>query len=41
VRLFAHDYLDFDGAGKISGLRFAVDDARSRFARSREHFVLI
>jgi len=41
VRLFAHDYLDFGGAGKIPGLRFAVDDARSWFARSREHFDLI
>jgi len=41
VRMFAHDYLDFGGAGKIPGLRFAVDDARSWFARSREHFDLI
>ena len=41
VRLFAHDYPDFDGAGKIPGLRLAVDDARSWFARSREHFDLI
>jgi hypothetical protein len=41
VRLFAHDYRDFSGAGKIPGLRLAVDDARSWFARSHEHFDLI
>ena len=41
VRLFAHDYSAFGGAGKIPGLRLAVDDARSWFARSREHFDLI
>jgi hypothetical protein len=41
VRLFAHDYRDFSGAGKIPGLRLAVDDARSWFARSREQFDLI
>jgi hypothetical protein len=41
VRLFAHDYGDFSGAGKIPGLRLAVDDARSWFARSHEQFDLI
>jgi hypothetical protein len=41
VRLFAHDYAEFGGAGKIPGLRLVVDDARSWFARSREHFDLI
>ena len=41
VRLFVHDYPDFGGAGKIPGLRLAVDDARSWFARSRENFDLI
>jgi len=41
VRLFAHDYRDFSGAGKIPGLRLAVDDARSWFARSHEQFDLI
>jgi hypothetical protein len=41
VRLFAHDYADFSGAGKIPGLRLAVDDARSWFARSHEQFDLI
>jgi len=41
VRLFDHDYRDFSGAGKIPGLRLAVDDARSWFARSREQFDLI
>jgi hypothetical protein len=41
VRLFAHDYSDFSGAGKIPGLRLIVDDARSWFARSHEQFDLI
>jgi hypothetical protein len=41
VRLFAHDYRDFSGAEKIPGLRLAVDDARSWFARSHEQFDLI
>ncbi len=41
VRLFAHDYGDFSGAGKIPGLRLIVDDARSWFARSHEQFDLI
>jgi hypothetical protein len=41
VRLFAHDYRDFSGAGRIPGLRLAVDDARSWFARSQEQFDLI
>jgi hypothetical protein len=41
VRLFAHDHRDFSGAGKIPGLRLAVDDARSWFARSHEQFDLI
>jgi hypothetical protein len=41
VRLFAHDYRDFSGAGKIPGLRLTVDDARSWFARSHEQFDLI
>ena len=41
VRLFARDYRDFSGAGKIPGLRLAVDDARSWFARSHEQFDLI
>jgi hypothetical protein len=41
VRLFAHDYREFSGAGKIPGLRLAVDDARSWFARSHEQFDLI
>ena len=41
VRLFARDYRDFSGAGRIPGLRLAVDDARSWFARSREQFDLI
>ena len=41
VRLFAHDYRDFSGAGKIPGLRLVVDDARSWFARSHEQFDLI
>ena len=41
VRLFAHDYRDFSGAAKIPGLRLAVDDARSWFARSHEQFDLI
>jgi hypothetical protein len=41
VRLFAHDYADFGGADKIPGLRLVVDDARSWFARSSEHFDLI
>ncbi len=41
VRLFAHDYRDFSGAGTISGLRLIVDDARSWFARSHEQFDLI
>jgi len=41
VRLFAHDYADFSGFGKIRGLRLIVDDARSWFARSNEQFDLI
>jgi hypothetical protein len=41
VRLFARDYRAFTGAGHIPGLRLAVDDARSWFARSREQFDLI
>lgn len=41
VRLFAQDYRDFSGAGKIPGLRLFVDDARSWFARSHEQFDLI
>jgi hypothetical protein len=41
MRLFAHDYRDFSGAAKIPGLRLAVDDARSWFARSHEQFDLI
>jgi hypothetical protein len=41
VRLFAHDYRDFSGAGKIAGLRLVVDEARSWFARSHEQFDLI
>jgi hypothetical protein len=41
VRLFAHDYRDFSGAGRIPGLRLEVDDARSWFARSHEQFDLI
>ena len=41
VRLFSRDYRDFGGAGKIPGLRLAVDDARSWFARSQERFDLI
>jgi hypothetical protein len=41
VRLFAHDYRDFSGAGRIPGLRLIVDEARSWFARSREQFDLI
>ena len=41
VRLFAHDYADFSGAGKIPGLRLVVDDARSWFARNHEQFDLI
>ncbi len=41
VRLFAHNYRDFSGARKIPGLRLAVDDARSWFARSHEQFDLI
>ena len=41
VRLFAHDYRDFSGAGRIAGLRLVIDDARSWFARSREQFDLI
>jgi len=41
VRLFARDYRDFSGAGKIPGLRLVVDDARSWFARSHEQFDLI
>jgi hypothetical protein len=41
VRLFAHDYRDFSGAGRIPGLRLVVDDARSWFARSHEQFDLI
>jgi hypothetical protein len=41
VRLFAHDYADFSGVRKIPGLRLAVDDARSWFARSHEQFDLI
>ena len=41
VRLFARDYREFTGAGHIPGLRLAVDDARSWFARSREQFDLI
>jgi len=41
VRLFAHDYRDFSGSGKIPGLRLVVDDARSWFARSHEQFDLI
>jgi hypothetical protein len=41
VRLFARDYRDFSGAGRIPGLRLAVDDARSWFARSQEQFDLI
>jgi hypothetical protein len=41
VRLFAQDYRDFSGAGRIPGLRLAVDDARSWFARSHEQFDLI
>jgi hypothetical protein len=40
VRLFARDYRDFSGAGRI-GMRLAVDDARSWFARSQEQFDLI
>jgi hypothetical protein len=41
VRLFAHDYRDFSGAGKIPGLRLVVDDARSWLARSHDQFDLI
>lgn len=41
VRLFAHDYRDFSGAGRIPGLRLFVDDGRSWFARSHEQFDLI
>jgi hypothetical protein len=41
VRLFEQDYRDFSGAGRIAGLRLAVDDARSWFARSHEQFDLI
>lgn len=41
VRLFARDYRNFSGAGRIPGLRLAVDDARSWFARSHEQFDLI
>lgn len=41
VRLFARDYRDFSGAGRIPGLRLAIDDARSWFARSQERFDLI
>src|SRR5262245_62380310 len=41
VRLFAHDYREFSGAGKIPGLRLVVDEARSWFARSHEQFDLI
>jgi hypothetical protein len=41
VRLFAQDYRDFSGAGKIPGLRIFVDDGRSWFARSHEQFDLI
>ena len=41
VRLFARDYRDFSGAGRIPGLRLAVDDARSWFARSQDQFDLI
>jgi hypothetical protein len=41
VRLFATDYRDFSGAGKVPGLRLVVDDARSWFARSTEHFDFI
>ena len=41
VRLFADDYRDFSGAERIPGLRLAVDDARSWFARSHEQFDLI
>jgi spermidine synthase len=41
VRLFARDYRNFSGAGRIQGLRLFVDDARSWFARSHEQFDLI
>jgi len=41
VRLFARDYRQFSGAGRIPGLRLEVDDARSWFARSHEQFDLI
>ena len=41
VRLFSQDYREFSGAGRIPGLRLAVDDARSWFARSRDQFDLI
>lgn len=41
VKLFAHDYRAFSGAGRIPGLRLFVDDARSWFARSTESFDLI
>jgi len=41
VSLFAHDYRAFSGADRIPGLSLFVDDARSWFARSTEHFDLI
>jgi spermidine synthase len=41
VQLFARDYRDFSGAGRIPGLRLTVDEARSWFARSHEQFDLI
>ena len=41
VRLFARDYRDFSGAARVPGLRLAVDDARSWFARTHEQFDLI
>jgi spermidine synthase len=41
VRLWAHDYRWFTGADHVEGLRLVIDDARSWFARSDEHFDLI
>ena len=41
VGVWANDFRQFNGSDRIQGLRLITDDARSWFARSREHFDLI
>ncbi len=41
IDLLSRDYLAFSGSDRVPGLKLVVDDARSWFARSDEHFDLI